>query len=103
MSYSILQYFTSSRNPKLTMLLVLMSDSTMFLQSFSFSNGLKYPLRIAWPPFPNSVTCPRLEIDITQEVLQNLNSNSKPLEVLERTNSMTNLRVLIWNPQTLIK
>jgi len=56
----------------------------MFSQSFNSSNGLKYPFRITWPPSPDSITCPRLEANITQEVLQNPNSSSKPLEVLER-------------------
>jgi hypothetical protein len=39
--------------------------------------------------------CLPLEADITQEVLQKPNSNSKPLEVLERTDSMTDVPVVI--------
>jgi len=65
------------------------------LSPFSFSSGPKFPFRAAWPPSPDSVTCPPLETDITQEVLQNPNSSSKQSEVLERTNSMTGLSAVI--------
>ncbi len=61
------------------------------LSPFSSSNGPKSPFRAAWPPSPDFVTCPPLETDITQGVLQNPDSSFKPSKVLEKTYSMTDL------------
>lgn len=48
MSYSIFQYFNSSKNPKLTMPLCLVSDSNMFFQLYNSFNGSKSPLNGTW-------------------------------------------------------
>ncbi len=48
MSSSIFQYFNSSKNPKFTMLFCLVSDSTMFLTSYSSFSASKSPLNGTW-------------------------------------------------------
>jgi hypothetical protein len=74
MSSIIFQYFNYSTNPKLTMPLCLMSNSTMFPTSYNLFSGLKSPLNGTW--LPKFVINPLENMDAKEmeNLLVNLNA-----------------------------